>query len=207
MYNEALTALSKDKKIAAIIKEIGPVEFKPQRLDPYKSIIRAIVYQQLTGKAAGTIFQRFVTLVSESNFPSPELILKLDESILRSVGLSSSKVRYIKAVAAKALAGEIPTLKKFDEMADDDIINCLTTIDGVGTWTAEMFLISNMGRLDVLPVNDLGVRKGFQCVYNKRSLPKSEYLKKFGRRWAPYRTFVTLYFWRAADRNKVKSVP
>jgi len=200
----AIKALSKDQKLAKVIKEIGPITLEPKRVDPYKSIIRAIVYQQLAGKAAETIFKRFIALAPKSPFPSAEFLAEAKEDLLRSAGLSGMKVKYIKAVATKALAGEIPSLKKFDVMPDTEIIDCLTTINGVGRWTAEIFLISNMGRLDVLPVNDLGVRKGFQVVYNKKELPEPDSLFEFGKRWAPYRTYVTLYLWRAADLQKTK---
>jgi len=206
MYHKAIAELSKDENLRALIKTIGPIEFKPKRIDPYKSIIRAIIYQQLTGKAAGTIFDRFLKLAPTTAFPKPEFILELSEQSLRSAGLSGSKVRYIKAVAKMTASGDLPPLKKFDKMNDLEIINCLTATHGVGRWTAEMFLISNMGRLDVFPVNDLGVRKGFQVVFNKRKLPEPEALMKFSKRWSPYRTFVTLYFWRAADMLKVAKV-
>jgi DNA-3-methyladenine glycosylase II len=207
MHTVAIRALSRDQKLGMIIKKIGPIILEPKRIDPYKSIIRAIVYQQLAGKAAETIFHRFIALSPKSSFPSAEFLVEAKDELLRSAGLSGMKVKYIKAVATKALAGEIPSLKKCDTMSDTEIIDSLTTINGVGRWTAEMFLISNMGRLDVLPVNDLGVRKGFQVVYNKKELPVPDRLFEFGKRWAPYRTYATLYLWRAADLQKIKSEP
>ena len=123
MYHKAIAELSKDEKLRALIKTIGPIEFKPKRIDPYKSIIRAIIYQQLTGMAAGTIFDRFLKLAPTTAFPKPEFILELSEQSLRSAGLSGSKVSYIKAVAKMTASGDLPPLKKFDKMNDLEIID------------------------------------------------------------------------------------
>ena len=185
--------------MARLIERIGPVKWKPRRLPPFQSLIQAIVYQQLSGKAAGTILGRFQALFGDAPFPTPEQILETELERLLSAGLSRPKANYIKGIGQHAVAGRLPTLKACDQLTDAEIVERLTEIKGVGRWTAEMFLMFNLGRPDVLPVHDLGIRKGFQMVYGKRSLPAPKPLERFGRKWAPYRTTAAWYLWRAVD--------
>ena len=147
----------------------------------------AVIHQQLSGQAAGTILGRFRALFGDDGFPTPEAVLKASPERLRSAGLSRPKASYVLGIAQKAVDGHIPTLDECDRMTDAEIVERLTSIKGVGRWTAEMLLIFNLGRPDVLPVDDLGVRKGFQFAYGKRKLPEPEQLARYGLRWSPHR--------------------
>lgn len=185
--------------MAGLIAQFGAIRLKPRRLAPFESLGRAIIYQQLSGKAAGTILARFQALFGDSVFPTPEQVAAASPERLRSTGLSRPKLKYLQGLAAAELAGGLPTLAQCDTLPDDELISRFTALHGIGRWTVEMFLIFNLGRPDVLPVHDLGVRKGFQRAYRRRLLPEPEQLDRFGRRWAPYRTTAARYLWRAAD--------
>ena len=199
MNKRALAHLRSDPVMAGLIDRVGAVKLRPQRLPPFHALTRAIVYQQLSGKAAGTILGRFQALYGDHSFPTPEAVRNTSPELLRSVGLSRPKASYILGMAQRALDGCVPTLAQCDGMTDAALLEQLTGIKGVGRWTVEMLLIFNLGRPDVLPVHDLGVRKGFQVAYRKRKLPEPEQLGRFGARWAPYRTAAAWYLWRAAD--------
>lgn len=188
-----------DPIMASLIARIGPITLKPKRLPPVHSLIQAVIYQQLSGKAADTIFGRFRALFEGGRFPKAEAVLAQSPESLRSAGLSRGKVEYVRAVASKAVAGELPTLAECNRLTDEEILDRLVTIKGVGRWTAEMFLIFNLGRPDVLPVHDLGVRRGFQIAYRKRKMPEPDALDRFGARWKPHRTAAAWYLWRAVD--------
>jgi 3-methyladenine DNA glycosylase/8-oxoguanine DNA glycosylase len=185
--------------MAGLIERVGQAKMRPLRLPPLHSLTRAIIYQQLSGKAAETILGRFVGLFGDHSFPTPEAVLEASPERLRSAGLSRPKAGYILGMARKALDGHIPTLDGCDRMTDEEMVEKLTEIKGIGRWTVEMMLIFNLGRPDVLPVHDLGIRKGFQLAYRKRKLPEAEQLGRFGLRWAPYRTTAAWYLWRAAE--------
>ncbi len=159
----------------------------------------AVIHQQLNGQAAGTILGRFQALFGDDGFPTPEAVPKASPEQLRSAGLSRPKASYVLGIAQKAVDGHIPTLDECDGMTDAEIVERLISIKGVGRWTAEMLLIFNLGRPDVLPVHDLGVMNGFQFAYHKRKLPEPEQLARCGLRWSPYRTAAAWYLWRAAD--------
>ena len=185
--------------MARLIDRVGPIKLRPRRLPPFQSLVQAIIHQQLSGQAAGTILERFRGLFGNDGFPAPEAVLKASPDRLRSAGLSRPKASYILGIAQKAVDGQIPKLDECDRKTDEEIVARLTEIKGVGRWTVEMLLIFNLGRPDVLPVHDLGVRKGFQFAYGKRKMPEPEQLTRFGARWAPYRTTAAWYLWRAAD--------
>jgi len=195
----ALAHLRTDPAMAGLIDRIGPVKLRPRRFPPFQSLTHAIIHQQLSGQAAGTILGRFRALFGEDGFPNPEAVLKASPERLRGAGLSRPKASYILGIAQKAVDGHIPTLDECDRMTDAEIMERLTSIKGVGRWTAEMLLIFNLGRPDVLPVDDLGVRKGFQYAYGKRKLPEPEQLARYGLQWSPHRTTAAWYLWRAAD--------
>jgi DNA-3-methyladenine glycosylase II len=199
MTKRALSHLRTEPVMAGLIDRVGPVKLRPLRLPLFQSLVKAIIYQQLNGKAAGTILGRFTALFDERSFPTPELVLKTSFDRLRSAGLSRPKATYVLGIAQKAVDGHLPSLDECDGMTDAEILARLTEIKGVGRWTAEMMLIFNLGRPDVLPVHDLGVRKGFQLAYRKRKLPEPEQLSRFGLRWAPYRTTAAWYLWQATD--------
>jgi len=199
MTKRAIEHLRGDPVIAKVIDRVGPVKLRPRRLPIFQSLTHAIVHQQLNGTAAGTILGRFRALFDGAAFPTPQAVLKASPESLRSAGLSRGKSGYILGLAQKAVEGHIPSLEDCDEMTDQEIVERLTAIKGVGRWTAEMCLIFNLARPDVLPIHDYGVRKGFQIAYKKRKLPMPEHLEKFGKKWSPYRTTAALYMYRAAD--------
>jgi len=158
------------------------------------------MFQQIHGKAAQAILARFVALFPESGFPTPENVLSADEATLRGVGLSRQKASYIQAIAAGARDGVVP-VRRGDVIGLDDeaIIERLTSIRGVGRWTVEMMLIFTLGRLDVLPIGDFGVRAGFDRIARRREPVKPQQLAVIGERWAPYRSVAAWYLWRAAE--------
>lgn len=188
-----------DPVMGRVIARIGPIRFKPRRLPTFQALVHAVVFQQLSGSVANTIMQRFRALFPAKEFPTPQEVLAVGEAKLRAAGLSSLKCRYIFGIAEQAVAGRIPSLAECDLLTDAEIISRLTQLDGVGRWTAEMFLIFDLGRPDVLPVHDLGVRQGYKIAFSKRTLPTAAQLERAGERWAPYRTTAALYLWRVAN--------
>ena len=185
--------------MAGVIARIGRLKVGSRRLPPYQSLIRAIIHQQLSGKAAATILGRFENIGKGGRFPRPEEIVATSSESLRAAGLSGAKTSYVRDVAQKTMDGFVPSLEECDAMDDEELIDRLTAIKGVGRWTAEMLLIFNLGRPDVLPVGDLGVRRGYQMAYKKRELPDGAELERQGQVWAPFRTTAALYLWRAVD--------
>ncbi len=190
---------SVDPVLERLIAKIGHVSLEARRAPPFQSLIHAIAHQQLHGKAASTILNRFRALFGNGAFPTPEQICKMDLEKIRAVGFSRAKAMYVYDVAERAINGLIPTMAQCKKKTDAEIVEQLTEIKGVGRWTAEMFLMFNLGRPDVLPIHDFGVRKGFQIAYKKRKIPEPEQLEKFGKRWSPHRSTAALYMYRAAD--------
>jgi 3-methyladenine DNA glycosylase/8-oxoguanine DNA glycosylase len=188
-----------DPVLARAIDTIGPFRIEQdRRASIFLALARAIVYQQLTGKAAATIYARLCALFPEGR-PTPERILGASDEELRGAGLSRSKMLSLRDLSQRAAAGEIPTPSEIRLMDDEAIIQRLTQIRGIGRWTAEMLLIFHLGRLDVLPVDDYGVRKGFAIAYD-RGLPSPKELTEYGVRWKPYRTVASWYLWRVVER-------
>jgi DNA-3-methyladenine glycosylase II len=188
-----------DPVMAELVARIGAPDLKPRRLPPFQSLAHAIIHQQLGSAAAGTILNRFKALFDGDTFPTPTQVVRLDADRLRTAGLSRQKANYIRDLAQKTIDGVVPSLKECDRLSDAELVERLTSIKGVGRWTVEMLLIFNLGRPDVLPVHDLGVRRGFQVAYRKRKMPAPEQLDRYGARWSPHRTTAALYLWRAAD--------
>jgi DNA-3-methyladenine glycosylase II len=188
-----------DPVMAELVARIGAPDLKPRRLPPFQSLAHAIIHQQLGSAAAGTILNRFKALFDGDTFPTPTEVVRLDADRLRTAGLSRQKANYIRDLAQKTIDGVVPSLKECDRLSDAELVERLTSIKGVGRWTVEMLLIFNLGRPDVLPVHDLGVRRGFQVAYRKRKMPAPEQLDRYGARWSPHRTTAALYLWRAAD--------
>ncbi len=203
MSRRIIEALSVDPVMRHVIKRVGPFRLKPEGLPPFESLTVAIISQQLSGAAARTIRGRFLDLFPGSEFPTPRQVLRKSVRELRSVGLSEQKVSYILDLAERTEKRKVPTLQRCKKMSDEELIECLTEVHGVGRWTVEMLLIFNLGRKDVLPVDDLGVRKGFKVAYGKRELPSPKRLLKLGEVWAPYRSAASWYLWRVADLEKV----
>ncbi len=201
MSAEAIRHLTKaDKVLGRLIKKVGPCGWKPdRRRSPFESLVQAVAYQQLNGTAAKTILGRVKALYPEHPFPTPEDLLATTDETLRAAGLSRAKVASIKDIAAHTLAGIVPTSRAIARMNDDAIISRLTAIRGVGPWTVEMLLMFKLGRADVLPATDFGVRKGFALTYQLKDLPAPKDLLEHGERWRPYRSFAAWYLWRALD--------
>ncbi len=199
MSKRAITHLNSDPVMSALIERVGLIRLRPRRLPPFQSLAHAIIHQQLNATAAGTILERFKMLFPDDEFPTPGQVAKSSVDRLRTAGLSRPKAAYIIDLAKRCNAGLIPGVSDCDALDDEEIIATLTEIKGIGRWTVEMFLIFNLGRPDVLPVHDLGVRRGFQIAYKKRNMPTPEQLAKHGIRWAPHRTLAARYLWRAAD--------
>ena len=191
---------ARDPKLQALMERVGPFRM---RLDvaasPFEALCESIIYQQITGKAAASIAGRFRDRVGEGRFPSPERIIAAEDTLLREVGLSRGKCAALRDLAAKSLDGTVPVMRRLRSMEDDAIVEQLTQVRGIGRWTAEMFLIFRLGRPDVLPVHDYGVRKGFKLAFRTRELPKPETIARRGERWRPYRTVASWYLWRALD--------
>ncbi len=194
-----------DAKLAAVIEAVGPCTLKTARMQsPYEALFESIVYQQLSGKAAATILGRVKTALGDGAFPTPDAVLAAPDETLRAAGLSRAKTAAVKDLAAKTRNGHVPPLARLRRMDDDAIVEHLTAIRGIGRWTVEMMLIFRLGRPDVLPVHDYGVRNGFRIAYGKRALPTPKALASFGERWRPHRTVASWYLWRAVELSRRK---
>jgi DNA-3-methyladenine glycosylase II len=188
-----------DPRLGELIKRVGPCRIVPEKMQsPFEALARAIVYQQLTGKAAATILGRVRDLFPRRRL-HPDGILAASHETLRGAGLSRAKTAALKDLAEKTQMGVVPTLRVLQAMGDDEIVERLTEIRGIGRWTVEMLLIFRLGRQDVLPAGDYGVRKGFARLYKKRELPSERELLAYGERWRPYRAIASWYLWRAND--------
>jgi 3-methyladenine DNA glycosylase/8-oxoguanine DNA glycosylase len=180
---------------------------------PYEVLLEAITHQSISGKAAATIFGRIKALSAAGGVPKPEEILKLRKPALRKAGLSGAKVEAIRDLARKTLDGVVPSHDEAVKMTDEELVKRLVSVRGIGVWTVEMFLIFRLGRPDVLPIHDLGVKKGWSVAYGRKHMPKPMELLKFGERWRPYRTVASWYMWRAFERagykitNKIRPRP
>ncbi len=201
MSVEAIEHLSRaDKTLARLIKKVGPCTLKRKsRRNPFEALVQAVTYQQLNGTAAATILGRVKALYPHRRFPTPQNLLDTPDERLRGAGLSRAKTAAIKDIARKTLEGVIPSSRAIERMSEAEIHERLITVRGVGPWTIEMLLIFTLGRPDVLPVTDYGVRKGFALAYGRADLPKPKELLDFGEKWRPHRTTAAWYFWRALE--------
>lgn len=188
--------LKRDPKLAKIIERVGDYKIK-KRKNHFATLVEAIISQQLANSAAEAILRRFKRLYPK--FPKPIQILNTKDSMLRSAGLSKMKVGYLKDLAKKVERGQIK-IKTLSKMNDDEIISHLTQVKGIGRWTAEMFLIFSLGRQDVFPVGDLGLRKGVQMAFSLPELPKPKEVEEIGMRWKPYRSVATWYLWKSLQK-------
>ena len=199
--SEALRHLRRvDPVMAQLIRRAGAYAVKPERgTGAYEALVEAVAHQQLTGKAARTILGRFYALYGIDCCPPPARLVETPDEALRGCGFSRAKSASLKDIAARTLDGTIPPRRALSRMKNEAIIERLIEARGVGRWTVEMFLMFTLGRPDVLPVDDYGIRLGYKIAYGKRTLPKQKALAKFGERWAPYRTTASWYLWRAVD--------
>lgn len=199
---EALRHLRRDPVLKAVIRQVGPCTLKPARRQPYEALVRAIAHQQVHGRAAEAILGRFLALCDGPGFPAPEAVLALTPEQMRGCGLSANKVLAIRDIAEKAAAGIVPTRAAARRLSDEALIERLVPLRGVGRWTVEMLLIFTLGRPDVLPVDDFGVREGYRLAAGLEEQPKPRALAATGEAWAPFRTTAAWYLWRAADLAK-----
>ncbi len=183
-----------DPVMRRLIEQIGPCSLKPKaRRLPFESVARAITYQQLHDKAAESILKRFLALFPRRRFPRPDELLAMDVSAIREAGFSRPKILALRDLATKTLDGTVPTSRIIAGLDDEAIIDRFTEVRGIGRWTVEMLLIFQLGRPDVLPVNDFGVRNGFRIAYGRRSMPTPKQMLRYGKRWRPYRTVASWY--------------
>lgn len=197
-HAEAVAHLQQvDPVLGHIIARCGPCTLQPRSLEPLVMLCRSIVYQQLSGKAAGTIMMRFLGLY-DPDTPTPEALLLTPDDTLRGIGLSRQKIAYLKDLATKVQDGALQ-LALLPMHSDAEVIHQLMGVKGIGRWTAEMFLIFALGRLDVFPVDDLGIRKAMQRAYSYKRLPAPVTMHRHARKWIPYRTIATWYLWRSLD--------
>ena len=201
---EALRHLRRvDPVMAQLIRRAGPHAVRPERgVGAYEALVEAVAHQQLTGKAARTILGRFYALYGTDCCPEPVRLVETPDEALRGCGFSRAKTASLKDIAAKALDGTIPPRRALAHMRNEAIIERLVEARGVGRWTVEMFLMFTLGRPDVLPVDDDGIRLGYKIAYGKRTLPKPKSLARYGEVWAPYRTTASWYLWRAVDLDR-----
>jgi DNA-3-methyladenine glycosylase II len=201
MTPEAVEHLCRaDKALARLIKKVGPCTMKPHRQrTPFVALVTAVTHQQLNGTAAKTILKRVLALYPGKRFPTPEDVLATPDDRLRAAGLSRAKIAAIKDIAAKTVAGVVPGSRAITRLNNEEIIERLTTVRGVGPWTVEMLLMFTLGRLDVLPATDYGVRKGFALTFGWKELPTPRELLAYGERWRPHRTTAAWYLWRALE--------
>ncbi len=202
---KAMSHLSRvDTQLGVLIQDMGPCRMTINHTqDVFLALAEAIVYQQLHGKAAATIFKRLCDLFPHAGgcFTAKDIICRSDED-LRAVGLSHNKMLALRDLADKTSAGLLPTLDELQQLDNETIVQRLTTVHGIGRWTVEMLLLFRLGRADVLPVDDYGIRKGFMLAFNQPDMPTPKALQTYGQRWAPYRSMASWYLWRAADRAK-----
>jgi O-6-methylguanine DNA methyltransferase len=207
-WADALAHLRRvDPVLGKLIARVGKQRMEIRTMhDPFESLMRAIVYQQLSGKAAATILGRVVALRADGAFPTPAQLLATPEAALRGAGLSASKTKALRDLAQKALDGVVPTLAQLHRLRDEEIIERLTSVWGVGQWSVEMMLMFRLGRADVLPIDDLGVRKGFALTYTHGESISPAVLTAHGERWRPYRSVASWYMWRAVDLHNAAKV-
>jgi 3-methyladenine DNA glycosylase/8-oxoguanine DNA glycosylase len=195
---------AKDKRLAPIIEAIGPMTLElAAAQSTFDALAESIVYQQLTGRAAATIHGRLCALFPRKRL-RPEGILAMGDDPLRSAGLSRAKVLALRDLSARTLDGSVPSIRELVAMSDDAIVETLVKVRGIGRWTVEMLLIFRLGRPDVLPIHDYGVRNGFKLAYRKRALPTPADLARHGKKWQPFRTVASWYLWRAVDLERKK---
>ena len=189
-----------DPRFAALITRSKP--FAPGKavlVRPFDALAESIAYQQLSGKAAATIWGRVRALYPRRKWLDPKLVLATPDEKLRACGLSGSKTAALKDLAAKTIDGTVPSARALARMTDEEIVDRLTAVRGIGRWTVEMLLLFSLGRLDVWPVADYGVQKGFAKTFGRKKLPTPKQLQKIGEKWRPYRSVAAWYFWRALD--------
>lgn len=204
MSRAAIAHLSTvEPRFGALIRRVGPKTLKPEPgRDLYEALVRAIAHQQLHGKAAEAILARFSALYPGGAFPSPDRVLATEDTLLRACGFSAAKLAAIRDICAKALDGTVPTRRQAARLSDAALIERLTAIRGVGRWTVEMLLIFTLGRPDILPVDDFGVREGYRVLFGLDAQPKPRALAEAAQTWSPHRSLATWYLYRAVEEAR-----
>ena len=202
LITRALKKLKKDTRLLPLIRKYPEPEFDRRQhdLNHFHALIRAIIFQQLSGKAAQTILVRFLALYPKGSFPTPKELLKTSSKKIRSAGISAQKAGYLKDLALKFLDGTIQP-KKFSRMTNEEVFEHVVSVKGIGSWTTDMFLMFTLQRPDVLPVGDLGIQKAFKKLFKLRTLPAPEKMRALAESWRPYRTIACWYLWRLADEG------
>ena len=206
MWDKAEKALRRDPLFKPLIRRIGPCALVPEPREPYEALVSAIAHQQVHGNAARAMLGRLRDL-HPGGFPPPRFILAQPPEALRGCGFSGAKVAAIRDIAEKAVGGLVPSLEEAASLDDAALVERLVAIRGVGRWTVEMLLIFTLGRPDVLPVDDFGVREGFRILTKAEAQPKPKELAAIGTAWAPWRSVAAWYLWRAADEHKKVKPP
>lgn len=209
MSARALAHLSSaDPTLGAIIRAVGPSRLVPEvDCEPFQALVRAIAHQQLHGRAANRILARFAESCGDGGFPSAQAVLIATDDTLRAAGFSFSKIAAVKDLAAKTVAGIVPGRQALLALDDAEIIARLTQVRGIGRWTVQMLLIFQLGRPDVLPVDDFGIRNGFRLAYGLRKMPDPRAVAGYGERWGPYRSTAAWYLWRAVELDRAGGLP
>lgn len=202
-FANSVAVLNRDKRFAHLIKKHGLPE-RSERKNPFQSLVRSIIYQQVSGRAAATILGRFVGLFPKGRFPAPEVVSKMPVEKMRTAGLSSQKASYVKDLAQKFSDGTVKH-RSLKAMTNAEVVEHLTQVKGIGVWTVHMFLISTLNRPDVLPTGDLGIRKGFQIIYGLKTLPDHAKMEKLAQHWRAHASLASWYLWRAADEKKLNA--
>lgn len=204
MSPEAIAHLERrDRVLKRVIRQIGPCTLEPMlKRSPFQSLVQAVAHQQLHRNAAEAILTRFRQLFPGKRFPRPQDVLAVSEAKLRATGFSQAKILAIRDIAAKTVDGVVPSSRAIQKLDDAEIIERLVQVRGVGRWTVEMLLIFQLGRTDVLPVDDFGIRHGFSVAYKLDKMPTPREVREHGERWAPHRTTAAWYLWRFADLSK-----
>ena len=197
----ALKYLSRDKDLKTLIDHFGVITLKRRR-NYFKSLLRSIIHQQLSGKAARTIENRFLELYNGNRYPTPEEVLKTPAEAIQNVGISRMKTEYIRGLAKIIDDGDI-RLEKLSELSNDEVGNVLKEVKGIGQWTVDMFLIFSLNRPDVFPLNDLGIQKGLMLLLGRQKNLSQESMLSHSNKWKPYRTLASLYLWKIVDEGMI----
>ena len=197
----ALKYLSRDKDLKTLIDHFGVITLKRRR-NYFKSLLRSIIHQQLSGKAAKTIENRFLELYNGNRYPTPEEVLKTPAEAIQNVGISRMKTEYIRGLAKIIDDGDI-RLEKLSELSNDEVGNVLKEVKGIGQWTVDMFLIFSLNRPDIFPLNDLGIQKGLMLLLGRQKILSQESMLSHSKKWKPYRTLASLYLWKIVDEGMI----
>ena len=195
----AVKYLSRDNDLKTLIDHFGVITLKRRR-NYFKSLLRSIIHQQLSSKAAGTIENRFLELYNPNRYPSPEEVLKTPAEVIQNVGISRMKTEYIRGLA-KVIVDRDIRLDKLTELSNDEVGTVLKQVRGIGQWTVDMFLIFSLNRPDVFPLNDLGIQKGLMLFLGRAKYLNRESMLSYSEKWKPYRTLVSLYLWKIVDEG------